>query len=351
MAIDDTTPRPGDTDNKLLQKILRQIVNAGINVSVTGGQGIVVSGDEVSFAQSGPYTPGAVPFATSTTTMGFDPEHFFYDNTNNRLGLGTDTPTHALSIGSAGVPPGIAIYNTADETTNFERGILEWNGNQLRLNTTRGGTGVARTISIGPNSLNSSSGVQVGVNIEGQIDQSGTAGYTWFKINPTVATNGSGTRLLADFQLSNTSFFNITDTGKFTFNVPAGAGSVINTSVASDSRMEFKRLGTRLGFFGWDTNLFQFGTDEVQMDFNANKNSTAFITFTTNFAERLRITGTGNVGIGTTAQFGSGAKVVGLVNATTVPSTNPTGGGVLYAEGGALKWRGSSGTVTIIAPA
>jgi len=65
----------------------------------------------------------------------------------------------------------------------------------------------------------------------------------------------------------------------------------------------------------------------------------------------LRITSTGNLGIGTTDQFGGGVRVVGLANATTLPTTNPTGGGVLYSEGGALKWRGSSGTVTTIAAA
>lgn len=58
-----------------------------------------------------------------------------------------------------------------------------------------------------------------------------------------------------------------------------------------------------------------------------------------------------NVGVGTSDQFGSGTGVVGLANAGTAPSTNPTGGGVLYAEAGALKWRGSGGTVTTIAPA
>jgi hypothetical protein len=64
----------------------------------------------------------------------------------------------------------------------------------------------------------------------------------------------------------------------------------------------------------------------------------------------LTITGS-NVGIGTTDQFGSGVKVIGIANATTVPTTNPTNGGVLYVEAGALKYRGSSGTVTTIANA
>ena len=53
----------------------------------------------------------------------------------------------------------------------------------------------------------------------------------------------------------------------------------------------------------------------------------------------------------TSTQVGGGSGVVGITNAGTVPSTNPSGGGVLYAEAGALKWRGSSGTVTVIAPA
>ena len=60
---------------------------------------------------------------------------------------------------------------------------------------------------------------------------------------------------------------------------------------------------------------------------------------------------TGNVGLTATTGFGGGAKVVAVGNATTVPTSNPTGGGVLYAEGGALKWRGSSGTVTTIGAA
>jgi hypothetical protein len=58
-----------------------------------------------------------------------------------------------------------------------------------------------------------------------------------------------------------------------------------------------------------------------------------------------------NYGFGTTDQFGSGAGVIAIANATTAPSANPTGGGVLYVESGALKYRGSSGTVTTIANA
>lgn len=44
--------------------------------------------------------------------------------------------------------------------------------------------------------------------------------------------------------------------------------------------------------------------------------------------------------------------VVRVVDTAAVPTTvDSRGGGALYAEGGALKWRGSDGTVTEIAPA
>lgn len=51
------------------------------------------------------------------------------------------------------------------------------------------------------------------------------------------------------------------------------------------------------------------------------------------------------------ASLGGGAGVIYISNATTVPTSNPVGGGVLYVSGGALFYRGSSGTITPIAPA
>jgi hypothetical protein len=81
----------------------------------------------------------------------------------------------------------------------------------------------------------------------------------------------------------------------------------------------------------------------VRWNFSQINNNTSF--------NNVLVLDRGNVGIGTTNQFGSGGRVIGIANATTVPTTNPTGGGVLYVESGALKYRGSSGTVTTIANA
>jgi collagen type VII alpha len=52
-----------------------------------------------------------------------------------------------------------------------------------------------------------------------------------------------------------------------------------------------------------------------------------------------------------TPQAAGGTDVIYIANASGTPTSNPTGGGILYAEGGALKWRGSSGTITTLGSA
>lgn len=46
------------------------------------------------------------------------------------------------------------------------------------------------------------------------------------------------------------------------------------------------------------------------------------------------------------ADLGGGAGVISIKDATTVPTTNPTGGGILYMQANQLKLRDSAGTVT-----
>lgn len=83
---------------------------------------------------------------------------------------------------------------------------------------------------------------------------------------------------------------------------------------------------------------------------HTNLTGAAGATFGDTTNQRTLIDLDGNHGLNTT-QFGSGVKVIGIANATTAPTTNPSGGGVLYCDAGALKFRGSSGTVTTLGAA
>ena len=74
------------------------------------------------------------------------------------------------------------------------------------------------------------------------------------------------------------------------------------------------------------------------------------LVFRTGSTVAVTIDASQNVGIGVSTFGTSAAKVLGLANATA-PSTSPAGMGQLYVESGALKFRGSSGTITTIAAA
>ena len=83
-----------------------------------------------------------------------------------------------------------------------------------------------------------------------------------------------------------------------------------------------------LGASGWGTTL---NTALTALDTNKLETTTAASTY----AVKASPTFTGTVS---------------LTNATA-PSVNLAGGGILYVEAGALKYRGSSGTITTIGPA
>jgi hypothetical protein len=87
-------------------------------------------------------------------------------------------------------------------------------------------------------------------------------------------------------------------------------------------------------------------SDKLQIN-GRNANDTGFETVVV----FQRSAAGGNIGFRTTSQFGGGQGVIAIANAAVAPSVNPAGAGILYVEDGALKYRGSNGTVTIIASA
>lgn len=99
----------------------------------------------------------------------------------------------------------------------------------------------------------------------------------------------------------------------------------------------------RIGLFSDQSNAV------VGISYSALSGNPPFI-IKDGISERLRIDTSGNVGLGVAVFGTSAAKVLGISNGTA-PTTSPSGMGQLYVENGALKYRGSSGTVTTIANA
>jgi hypothetical protein len=98
----------------------------------------------------------------------------------------------------------------------------------------------------------------------------------------------------------------------------------------------------KVALFNYDDSTFNIGVEDGY--------GVTALAFRNNSAERMRIDQNGNVLIGMTAVTNSSTKTLHMANAAA-PTSNPSGGGVLYVESGALKYRGSSGTVTTIANA
>lgn len=107
------------------------------------------------------------------------------------------------------------------------------------------------------------------------------------------------------------------------------------------------RAGDNILFFAFGA--FNGSLSDLQAEIDTN--TASITTINTNgafknqanvFTEAQRINS--NLGLNT-ADYGSGTGVLGLLDASVLPTTNPTGGLILYSEGGVLKYRKPDGSV------
>ncbi len=175
----------------------------------------------------------------------------------------------------------------------------------------------------------------------------GSAALTGNRTLSSVNTAGTATLTISS---QNNVYLTAGGTSNIQFNPAAGSGYVGIDYSASTTTISVGTVGTK-GF------IKSLDGTAASGDFiilsggagGANNNSGNI------YIDSGAKTGSGvvgNLGLFTqSGSFGSGEKVVFIANRTTAPSGTPTGGGILYVEAGALKFKGSSGTVTTIAPA
>lgn len=121
----------------------------------------------------------------------------------------------------------------------------------------------------------------------------------------------------------------LADTSSWGFSAQVAGDTVARWRARSDGRLEWGAGGSSAR----DAYLYRDAAARIR---------TAEFAVETN----LRV----GLATGSVPTAGGGNGCVAIANATTVPNSNPTGG-VLYVEGGALKYRGSSGTVTTLGAA
>lgn len=191
--------------------------------------------------------------AIASSTNGLATSTALYIAPNGFVGINTSAPTASLSIGSTGT--GLNIYNTVDQTTNYERIAALWTSNVAEIALQTGGTaaGNARVmrwanfgsgggsnifdtaswaqsnnfkfttsnslgtngyfLGVSPSQSTIASGNIAMVAIQPTYNQTGSAGGTDLLINRTETATGTGAQLLIDAQVGGTSKFSVSDTG------------------------------------------------------------------------------------------------------------------------------------------
>jgi hypothetical protein len=243
--------------------------------------------------------------ATISGDLTVDTSTLKVDSTNNRVGIGTATPNTNLHVYGSG-----NVYSQTESSTSGNCGF------RLK-NTTR--DWYLLTDSTGAASFYDNTAGSTRLT----LDANGNLGLG---VTPSAWNIGKV------FQLAGV-------TGPFFYG--AGVQSISGYNAYYQDGWKYGGNGT--------ATYFQQSSGEHTWYSATNNTSGAGATLSWG-NPKMTLDASGNLLVGMSTAATSSAKTLHLANAT-VPTANPSGGGVLYVESGALKYRGSSGTVTTIANA
>lgn len=176
--------------------------------------------------------------------------------------LSAKTLTAPVLTGASVIPQSgtITLHNQIDQTTNYEKLVVDTSSNVFRIHTEAGGTGTFRDVQLGVGTTNffrasslavakflinvgsstagifahqisaafsAASGVQTALKLALTSTQTGTGGYTALDIDVTETSVGSGAKKLADLKIGGVSKFSVDNTGVVTAAPSAAAGTAI----------------------------------------------------------------------------------------------------------------------------
>jgi hypothetical protein len=321
LTVDTNTFYVNSAANRVLIGTLSALGSATLSIAGKTQADTAVAGDVIGNFNN-----------TSATGFGF------------RIGGGSATGGYALSVNN----------NTGSEFHQISgTGIATWSnvggvaGTAMTLNSTGLGVGNTPELKLRVDGSNAAPATSGSSTTNGSLRIGGLANGTNICLDAGVNSSGSGyswlqCRLRTDYSQNYDLLLNpnggnvgIGVTPSIRLHVSTTAliaARLESTSASNASLIDFKDPSTTasakvmVGSNGDALRLFSGGNLSATLD------------------------PSGNVGVGVSTFGTSAAKVLGLANATA-PSTSPAGMGQLYVEAGALKYRGSSGTVTTIANA
>jgi hypothetical protein len=284
--------------------------------------------------------------ATITGDLTVDTSTLKVDSTNNRVGIVNASPTYPLDV----VGTGRFVQ------TNFTDNILRIStggsttGNINQILFADQATTATSAITAYNSAFGSGKNYALGFTTNGSerylIDSTGIS--TWSVAGSTAMTlNSTGLGV----GMTPVSAFNVGATG-------GNDGDLyFNTLIRNTGTAATSQPRTGILFSGYSTGTSSFtnfagitgGKENVTSGNTAGFLSLCVASNGASPLERARLDSSGNLLVGLTTAGTTAAKTIQIANGTA-PTANVTGG-QLYVESGALKFRGSSGTITTIAAA
>ena len=291
-------------------------------IQITPATGITIGTTPIT---SG--TVGRILFEGSGNVVQED-STLFWDNTNKRLGVGA-TPASSVRLdvraqGALSTDIALRVRNSANNDT-----ILSVSGNGAF--TLGNNTGYYIGLNPSSPSLRGFNGAAVSWQLSPWSGE-----HCWITSNATnqiqvgIGTTAPNSKLHVYTAVDDTS-------------IKIGTGAAIASNESASLKFSTTFAGTS---FGGDALVIRArskgtnaGDQKCSAEFSMNRNGTN--------ALRASITSQSNLLLQAPTEDTNDIGVIYIPNGTA-PTANLAGGGKLYVEGGALKYRGSSGTVTVL---
>jgi hypothetical protein len=254
----------------------------------------------------------------------------------------TFSGTQTFRPATTGTTPAI-VNGLASQTANLQ----EWQVNGSRIMTLSPGTALTFYGGASLTGVSFLNSMSVPYGNSGTILTTTSTGISESQITNLVSDLAAKAALTASNSFSGSQTFTPASSGAIPVTVTGASGQSVNLQVWTDSTPNVVASVSQAGaILAASTVTITNGTLNLN---NANSIIQNLGSARIRFANGL-------TGIGQTLPTaGTGAAPSGncvyISAVTTEPTANATGGGLLYVFGGALKYRGTSGTVTTIASA